>query len=215
MNISGNNEVQYQSISELIQKDDNSRIPKKALGKDDFLKLLVTQLNYQDPLKPMDNTEYIAQLAQFSSLESLQNITKGLDSQSLLLQGLNNGYATNLIGKNVKVDATDSMMPGDVMEISPSGLADVTIEIYDASGNKVDEKKFGYVSDSVEYKLPEDFEKGNYSYKISAKDYEGNDVDFSKSSIVRVNGVKFTKDGAKLVVNGHELNIGDIREIYG
>jgi len=44
------------------------------LGKDEFLQLLVTQLKYQDPLEPMDNTEYISQLAQFSTLEYMGNM---------------------------------------------------------------------------------------------------------------------------------------------
>jgi flagellar basal-body rod modification protein FlgD len=54
-------------------------LPKKeALGKDTFLSLLVTQLQHQDPLQPTDNSEFLAQLAQFSSLESLQQIKEDM-----------------------------------------------------------------------------------------------------------------------------------------
>ncbi|AYO30469.1 MAG: flagellar basal-body rod modification protein FlgD [Thermoanaerobacteraceae bacterium] len=62
------------------------------LGKDDFLKLLVTELRNQNPLEPLDSKEYIAQLAQFSSLEQMQNL-------NLQLAGLS---AVNVIGKTAK-----------------------------------------------------------------------------------------------------------------
>lgn len=53
-----------------------------ALGKDDFLKLLTVQLRNQDPLQPMDNSAFIAQMAQFSSLEQMNNVSKSMDSLS-------------------------------------------------------------------------------------------------------------------------------------
>jgi len=64
---------------------------KDVLGKDDFLKLLVTQLKNQDPLNPMDDKEFIAQMAQFSTLEQMQNMNSGF----------NNLRAIGLLGKNV------------------------------------------------------------------------------------------------------------------
>ncbi|HYE83944.1 MAG TPA: flagellar hook capping FlgD N-terminal domain-containing protein [Clostridia bacterium] len=62
----------------------NNRIPSSELGKDDFLNLLVTQLKYQDPLSPMDNTEYVAQLAQFSTLEHMENMSSGISYMEAL-----------------------------------------------------------------------------------------------------------------------------------
>lgn len=71
--------------------------PGGALGKDEFLNLLVTQLSYQDPLDPMDSTDSIAQLAQFSALEQMQNVSEQVQalnrnsamSDAMLLQGQN------------------------------------------------------------------------------------------------------------------------------
>lgn len=77
----------------------------KALGKDDFLKLLVTELRNQNPLQPTDNKDFIAEMAQFSSLEQMKNVSSAIEElnvnltflthQSLLTQG------AALIGKQV------------------------------------------------------------------------------------------------------------------
>ncbi|MFQ5454003.1 MAG: flagellar hook assembly protein FlgD, partial [Candidatus Zixiibacteriota bacterium] len=78
----------------------------QTLGKDDFLQLLVTKLQYQDPLKPMEDQDFIAQLAQFSSLEQMNNISDGIATSNqwdfLQMQSLNNVMASGLIGKDVK-----------------------------------------------------------------------------------------------------------------
>lgn len=69
----------------------NSKLGNDSLGKDAFLQLLVAQLKYQDPLNPSQDTEFIAQLASFSQLEALQNLS----------QTYNNTQAFSLVGKHV------------------------------------------------------------------------------------------------------------------
>lgn len=89
------------------------------LGKQDFLRLLVAQLRNQDPMKPMDDTEFIAQLAQFSSLEALGNLDKRLESLALT-QGL--GQASALIGKQVTAGLEDgSVIAGAVSAVHLTG----------------------------------------------------------------------------------------------
>ncbi|MDR3278383.1 MAG: hypothetical protein LBT12_06375 [Oscillospiraceae bacterium] len=75
---------------------ESQRVPSSALGKDDFLKLLVAQLQYQDPLEPVQDSDFVAQLAQFSSLEQMEN----MNSTMATFQ------AYNLAGKYVVADVT-------------------------------------------------------------------------------------------------------------
>jgi flagellar basal-body rod modification protein FlgD len=79
---------------------------KTTLGKDDFLKLLITELQYQDPLEPMKDTEFISQMANFSSLEQMQNLNTGFEKlasnlNDFLIPALMIQQATNLIGREI------------------------------------------------------------------------------------------------------------------
>lgn len=82
--------------TETYQKEDTKGTSE--LGKDAFLQLLVTQLQHQDPLSPQDNSEFVAQLAQFSSLEALQNLSSSMG----------NTQALSLVGKNVIIEVGKS-----------------------------------------------------------------------------------------------------------
>ena len=89
----------------------NGRTASQQLGKDDFLKLLITQLAHQDPLSPMENTEFIAQMAQFSSLEQITNMSTGF---TRLASMLNNSEASNVIGKTVDIVSGETRVTGTV-----------------------------------------------------------------------------------------------------
>lgn len=81
---------------------------KKELGKDDFLLLMLTELSYQDPLNPVDNQDFIAQLAQFSALEQMYNVAKSLDTLAVYqLQAGSMAQATALIGREVTIAQFD------------------------------------------------------------------------------------------------------------
>jgi len=96
------------------QKDKVKR-PNSSLDKEAFLQLLVAQMKYQDPLEPTSNTEYISQLATFSSLEEMQNLNAGMTLQR----------ASQLVGQYVYLKTTDS----SGVETFPEGAVDyVTYE---------------------------------------------------------------------------------------
>ncbi|CUS91166.1 flagellar hook assembly protein FlgD, partial [Candidatus Kryptobacter tengchongensis] len=120
--------------------------PDKAiLGKDDFLKLLIAQLNYQDPLNPIQSAEFASQLAQFSSVEQLYNINsnllKSIDASYATNRSITNALISNLIGKKVVVY-------GDVLKLEAGNdiefgyelkgdASSVEIKIFDSAGNLV------------------------------------------------------------------------------
>ena len=83
-------------------------VPQKTVGKDEFLRLFVTQLKFQDPLSPMDSTGFTTQLAQFSSLEQLTNLNDGMKSLLLSQNSLQNSLSADLIGKRVGFLAQDA-----------------------------------------------------------------------------------------------------------
>lgn len=91
-------------------------VPKKNLDKDAFLKLLITQLKYQDPTQPMEDREFIAQMAQFSALEQMTNMRQGLD---VLTQMQITTQAMSLAGRTVDLRNPDggASLTGKVDEI--------------------------------------------------------------------------------------------------
>lgn len=112
-----------------------------ALGKDAFLQLLVTQMKNQNPLDPQDNTQFVAQLAQFSSLESMQNLTSTVDTIAANYQSSQALQASSLVGRSVIASASSTVvdtakgMTGSI--VVPSASSSTTVKISDASGNLV------------------------------------------------------------------------------
>ncbi|CUU06081.1 flagellar basal-body rod modification protein FlgD [Candidatus Thermokryptus mobilis] len=201
---------------------------KSILGKDDFLKLLITQLNYQDPLNPIQSSEFASQLAQFSSVEQLYNINSNLlrsiDASYATNRSITNALVSNLIGKSVSVY-------GDVLYLDPAQGAsfgyelkgdakEIEIKIYDSDGNvvrsfKLDGRKKGRYDFAWDGKdsSGRDLPAGNYNVKISALDKDGKAVAVDTYIIGLVEGVRYKPDGAVILINGVEYSIADIVEI--
>lgn len=120
------------------------------LGKDDFLNLLVAELQNQNPLDPMDNKDFVSQMAQFSSLEQLTNMSKSMDIMTIATASAMKASQFSLVGKNVTATIDNPMYDPDLgisednretIEVSgaverlkyKAGLPFVTVEGYDVS----------------------------------------------------------------------------------
>ena len=121
-----------EGITSSTSADLQDAVPMDSnLGKEEFLKLLVTQLEYQDPLDPMDNTQFVAQLAQFSSLEQMQNLNTSFEKM-ISTQGL--AQLSGLVGmKAVLADEVTGLKAVD--DIVGVSMQDGTPQLLLKSGS--------------------------------------------------------------------------------
>ncbi|MDR2096485.1 MAG: flagellar hook assembly protein FlgD [Treponema sp.] len=98
--------------------------PNQSMGKDDFLKILITQLSYQDPTAPLEDKEFIAQLAQFSTLDQM---TAMADDFSRLAQMLSGSQAAAALGKSVELMEGDEVIQGTVKAVTREGIPQIMV----------------------------------------------------------------------------------------
>ncbi|HTF99177.1 MAG TPA: flagellar hook assembly protein FlgD [Nitrospirota bacterium] len=197
----------------------------KTLGESDFLKLLTTQLQAQNPLNPMDSTNFTAQLAQFSSLEQLTNINSEMSSLLASQQSLQNTMVTSLIGKTVRISGNTVTLNGQAaMQYSlGSDASKVTISVYDTNGALVKSTVLGAQGagkntftwdgrDSNGNVKP----SGQYTFSVSAVDAAGAAVTATPVYNGVVTGVAFENSTTYLTIdNSKQVKLGDILEISG
>jgi flagellar basal-body rod modification protein FlgD len=220
--------VTYTTVPVTSTTSTSSSTKSSVLGKDDFLKLLITEMKNQNPLSPMDGTEYAAQLAQFSSLEQLSNIntalTDSVSSNQLMTQAISNSLATTMIGKTVKASGNSVGITGSGSVTLGYTLANsattVTTQIYDSAGVLVRTLRTsnaaagnGSVTWDGENDDGSQMPAGTYTFKVSAVDSEGDAVKASTYVTGKISSVRFTSSGTAFVVDGMEIPLSDILEI--
>jgi len=104
-----------QFVREFNSRVNDGRPVQQTLGKDDFLKLLITQLTFQDPTAPMQDKEFIAQMAQFASLEQMTNMAADFSRLASMIAG---SEASSALGRNVELLAGDRLIQGQVEAIT-------------------------------------------------------------------------------------------------
>ena len=108
-----------------------TNLQANSLGMEDFLKILLTQLTYQDPLKPMDNQQFMAQMAQFTSLEQTQQLNNKI---ATLITNQAALQSVGLIGRTVEITTSSGTLSGKVSALSLAGAAPLlTVETADGA----------------------------------------------------------------------------------
>lgn len=200
---------------------------KTTMGKDDFLRLLITQMQNQDPMDPMKGTDYAAQLAQFTSLEQLSNINtnlnQSLNASALMTNSITNALATTFIGKDVRASA-DSFQytAGATVNVGyslPSSAESSTVKIYDSSGNLIRTLTGGTSNgiNTLSWDGKNDkgasVGSGKYTFKVQATDQKGAALPATTYLMGKVTGVRFKSEGAFFVIDGMEVPLSNIVEI--
>jgi flagellar basal-body rod modification protein FlgD len=201
-----------------------SKKDKSALGKDEFLKLLTNQLQHQDPTQPMDNTAFVAQLAQFSSLEQMSNVndtlTKMLTGQTSALQ---TGSA-QMVGKT-------AMLKGDEIDFEPGDLAarigvnlekpaKVAVAIQDATGATINSLPAVDLT-AGDHKILWDGTNsdgeaagyGTFKAIVTAVGTDGQIVSFTQTGSARITGMQFKDGNPTFITGGQNLQLSEITEL--
>ncbi len=201
------------------KQQDNS-----VMGKDDFLTLLVAQLQHQDPLNPSESTEFTAQLAQFSSLEQLQNIDTTLNGFEVYQSTLNNIQSSGFIGKTVtatgNVIAVKSGSPDPIRFDLENDADSVYVQIYDSYGNFVADIPAG-ARQAGEQQLEWDGERstgepvkdGPYTFTVMGMNADGSVIGSTSYTTGVVTGIDYKSGATNLLVNDSQIPISSVIRI--
>jgi flagellar basal-body rod modification protein FlgD len=177
----------------------------KAMGQEAFLKLLVAQLQNQDPLNPQENHEFVAQLAQFSTLEQSVGINERLDQLALQNQGMQNSQIVGLVGKEatVKGDIVTLSGQGAIVPVSftlDAAAEEATVVIRDAGGRNVRTIPVSArAAGTVTVMWNGQSDSGNpqpagpYQVSVTAKDADGKSIVLTQQSKGRIDAVSFDR----------------------
>ncbi|MFY3746422.1 flagellar hook assembly protein FlgD [Anaeromyxobacter sp. Red801] len=195
-----------------------------ALGKDAFLKLLTTQLQHQDPLSPMDSQAFVAQLAQFSSVEQLGALGDKLDTLAVAQASSNQLGTAALVGKEVLFRADrvrlDPGAPARFEVTLPADAGEAVAILADASGRVVRTLPLGAreagtfpVSWDGRDASGEPLPAGDYLLTVSATRADGTELDAATSLRGTVTGVTFENQAPELLVGGRHVKLSDVLQL--
>lgn len=192
-------------------KAEKPREIKKTLGKDDFMRIMVTQMQHQDPTQPFKAEQMAQELAQYASVEQLQNMSTNMGKMLNANQPLERLAMTGMIGKTVTVDRERFQhtegQPESLHFTLPKAAKEVTVAVVNELGEPVIEKDLGEMTSGDQTfswdglrsnTLPA--KGGNYTLKIMAKDDRGATIATNPQATATVVGVGFEGQEPALLV---------------
>ncbi len=196
---------------------------KDPLGRDAFLTMLVAQLKHQDPLNPMEGTDFTSQLAQFTSLEQMFNMNDSLQEIAGSFVSDNKESLLDYIGKDVEGTALDmDLKDGEVMggHYTIEKPGEILISVYDAAGVKVKTIYHGQVEEGT-HKINWDgkdgqgnlLQDGFYSYEVLSKGEKGGYRQVESLITGRVTGIINKSDAGYLIVGDQIINQKNITKV--
>jgi len=208
----------------MANNPNTQRVPKKSLDMQDFIQLFITQLQYQDPMNPIENNEMAIQLALFNQVDQLFKINKTLDTLVNMAKSLDLAYISNLVGKKVRVETNvgrvenGEFLGGEFNLDEPVNYLEIVIK--DDKGNLVDKIQLSGLK-AGNYKIQWDaidlkgnkVPDGNYLFSIIIP--ENTNKTITPTMIAKVTGAKLG-DNTQMVINeNYTLDLKDIKELIG
>lgn len=196
-----------------------------TLGKDDFLKLFMTQLKYQDPTKPLDIYQMSQQLSQYSTVEQLHNISDELEEMKDLFNNLSYGQMAGIIGKEIEAGGNTVHMKSGASSLMTMDLAkkaSVKVNIFNQDGELIRTIDAGYMDQgkiNIEWdglmNSGQSAPDGDYSFFAEAYDENGNPVEISSKIVGTVEGVRMDSGKTYLIVgnNGALIDMNNVKVI--
>ena len=214
--------VSYLSQSEgpeVIAAGENTK-----LGKDAFLKLLVAQMQNQDPLNPQSNEEFVAQLSQFTQVEQLMDLSTQFDGMYMAMNSVNNTSMTQLLGKDVVALGDSFHYPGEgdikLHYDSAAATSGSKLTIFDESGSIV---YTGAAGSLVEGEGSLSFDgkglngqslaEGAYRFSITGFDSSGEAIEVTELMVGRVDGMSYETGVPLPSIHDIEFSLGQILRV--
>ncbi|MBI4774907.1 MAG: hypothetical protein HY788_12140 [Deltaproteobacteria bacterium] len=195
---------------------------QQMMGKEDFLKLFIAQIQNQNPLEPMKNEDFSAQLAMFTQVEELENLNDSVDDMINFQASTISALAVGLIGKDVTyqgdgIQLQEGDSGADLTFELQDDAATVAITVTDEEGKAVRTWEVNNLEagrqtvhwDGMNYE-GEAADPGAYTYVVRAKNLDGDSVSASTYQKGEVTGISFDSGVTFLVVNGENVTLAEI-----